>query len=307
MLDEMVGPEGAVQLFAYEHDQAVWIGVRSEISGLEGALGLHTGSDDHYVEATTQIHDNWAVLWGAIAPEIHSVAIRNEQGEIFPAEIVELPPTFNEPYRAAWGIAERGVDCKMIGYDSGGQVVEPAAIRPRTAGSLTVEDRLARIREMADMALRYHATAYERSSDPQERQLHRNNMLQRADVLALVEEDAVDARSMMSWRSSIIARYLESVTTDPWVPGVCSFCGGGPPVAWFEGPDYKTSVASPDEVSSDEAWLACSICAQLVEADDRDGLVRRGVERLHLATVSEASITMVAAQLDQHFWGPRNS
>lgn len=61
---------------------------------------------------------------------------------------------------------------------------------------------------------------------------------------------------------------------------VCSFCGEGPVVAWFEGPDFTVSVDGPEKVRAEEAWLACSTCLLLVEAGDRDSLVRRGVGRL---------------------------
>jgi hypothetical protein len=88
---------------------------------------------------------------------------------------------------------------------------------------------------------------------------------------------------------------------------VCSFCGDRPVIAWFEGPDFKASLASPEEVHSDEAWLACSSCALLVEAEDRDGLARRGVKRLRRAPDSERALTIVRGHYDRLFWAPRTS
>lgn len=62
---------------------------------------------------------------------------------------------------------------------------------------------------------------------------------------------------------------------------VCSFCGEQPVAAWFEGPHFRNAVDSADKVRAEEAWLSCAVCLALVEADDREGLVERGMERLH--------------------------
>jgi hypothetical protein len=88
---------------------------------------------------------------------------------------------------------------------------------------------------------------------------------------------------------------------------VCSFCGERPVVSWFEGPDFRTSVTSPDAVRSDEAWLACSICLQLVEAEDRDGLARRGAKRIHGRVEVERAVMSARRHQDAQFWGPRTS
>jgi hypothetical protein len=59
----------------------------------------------------------------------------------------------------------------------------------------------------------------------------------------------------------------------------CSFCGERPVMAWFEGPDFRGYVDQAEGVRADEAWLACARCRSLVEAADRDALVKRGMER----------------------------
>jgi hypothetical protein len=56
---------------------------------------------------------------------------------------------------------------------------------------------------------------------------------------------------------------------------VCSFCGDRQVVTWFEGPDFRHAVDSAEKVRSDEAYLACSLCLELIEADDREGLAAR--------------------------------
>jgi hypothetical protein len=61
---------------------------------------------------------------------------------------------------------------------------------------------------------------------------------------------------------------------------VCGFCGERPVVAWFEGPDFQRAMDSPDKLHSQEAWLACAVCLALVEADDREAVVRRRLMRI---------------------------
>jgi hypothetical protein len=57
-----------------------------------------------------------------------------------------------------------------------------------------------------------------------------------------------------------------------------SFCGGGPVVTWFQGPEFRDAVDSPDEVHAEEAWLACATCRDL-DLGDRERLVERGTLR----------------------------
>ncbi len=84
---------------------------------------------------------------------------------------------------------------------------------------------------------------------------------------------------------------------------VCSFCGERPVVAWFEGPDFKVYVSMPAEVRSEEAWLCCSVCLRLVEAEDHDALFRRGARRLRQAGNPASTIDL---ELQQDFWRARS-
>jgi hypothetical protein len=77
---------------------------------------------------------------------------------------------------------------------------------------------------------------------------------------------------------------------------VCSFCGATP-VAWYEGPDFVRSVASPDDVRSGEAWLACDVCVRLIDADDREGLVLRSAQDLLMG---------IRMNFDEGFWARRD-
>lgn len=76
-------------------------------------------------------------------------------------------------------------------------------------------------------------------------------------------------------------------------------------VSWFQGPDFATSVASPEEVTSEEAWLVCSACAPLVDVDDRDRLARRGAYRNRRPADSEKAVRIERAHHDTLFWTPR--
>jgi hypothetical protein len=143
---------------------------------------------------------------------------------------------------------------------------------------LSDEDRLTAIRAHADVSMRYYATAFLRETE-ENRELMQAYMGLTANILALLERDALDDRSMMTGRGEIIQQYIEQARSDPYEPGNCSFCGERPVAAWFEGPSFRTFVRSSAEVRAEEAWLACETCLALVETDDREGLARRGAKR----------------------------
>jgi hypothetical protein len=153
--------------------------------------------------------------------------------------------------------------------------------------------------------MRYYATAYLRESDAN-RRLIENSMGTTANFLALLEGAALDDRSMVARREKIVQRYIEQAKTDPWEPGVCSFCGRRPVAAWFEGPDFRTFVRSSTEVKAKEAWLACETCRTLVDVDDRDELARRGAER-HRPDPNESAIQMERGLQDENFWSRRRT
>jgi hypothetical protein len=96
---------------------------------------------------------------------------------------------------------------------------------------------------------------------------------------------------------------------------VCSFCGQKPVVAWFEGPSFLRFVAAAHQVRSNEVRVACADCLRLVEMNDREGLVERGIARQRRRDAREGrtrdasewpSLRVVARnQLDESFWTPR--
>jgi hypothetical protein len=95
---------------------------------------------------------------------------------------------------------------------------------------------------------------------------------------------------------------------------VCSICGEQPVVAWFEGPEFDHFVRSPDEVRAEDAWLACEVCIDLVEADDRDGLVRRAVGRVRrkerttgsYSGLTDDELTSMERHTLDRFWNARS-
>src|SRR5262249_62432319 len=89
----------------------------------------------------------------------------------------------------------------------------------------------------------------------------------------------------------------------------CSFCGETPVVAWFQGPDFRVAVDSPEKVSgTDEVWVACSTCRDLVDRGDREHLVERNIlrHRRRHPTSPSPPPEQVRIHLDQRFWTPRS-
>lgn len=115
----------------------------------------------------------------------------------------------------------------------------------------------------------------------------------------------LDNRSMLDRRSAITERYTEAAKRDPWTPP-CSFCGENPTVAWFEGPHFRVSVDAADKVRADEAWTACDRCFQLIQADDHEGLARRGTRRLGDRVEPERALAMTL-ELQDKFWAARST
>jgi len=180
----------------------------------------------------------------------------------------------------------------------------------------SANDRLKAIRAHADQAMRYYATAFLRETD-ENRDVMQAYMGITANILALLDRDALDDHSMRNGREEIIQQYIEQARSDPYEPGNCSFCGERPVAAWFEGPSFRTFVRSSAEVRAEGAWLACAICLGLVGANDREGLVVRGVQRLRRRDRDEGRQRspreeawmrqMTRDQQEKLFWGPRQS
>lgn len=92
---------------------------------------------------------------------------------------------------------------------------------------------------------------------------------------------------------------------------VCSFCGDRQVVTWFEGPGFRHRVDSAEKVRSDEAYLACSLCLELIEGDDREGLAarelvrQRGMGGLSPGVTEQDVVQMKRRLLEDAFWRAR--
>ena len=86
---------------------------------------------------------------------------------------------------------------------------------------------------------------------------------------------------------------------------VCTFCGERPVVAWFDGPVKTLWLEEPESFEfSDEDYLACSTCLDLIEAGDRDGLSRREFHRMRDIGAAEfPHLALLVARMTQlPFW-----
>jgi hypothetical protein len=64
LLGEMSSPAGMLHLIAHKVEGTVFVGVRpspsvADASFAHSAIGLHSGSHQHYVEATAAIENSW--------------------------------------------------------------------------------------------------------------------------------------------------------------------------------------------------------------------------------------------------------
>ena len=217
VLDEMESPDGRLELIAYRDRGTVWVGVSGSEGGLIGAIGLRTGSHETQVSGSASIERTWALGWGVVAPRILRAELRNDEGETFPAKIVPLPSDLEREYRAVWGIAKRcRTTCDLIGYDERGMLFDQQDPRPLGPPPSDL-DRLDAVRRHAHDSLRYYATAYLNETE-ENRNLIQVYLDITANVMALMEADALDPRSMLARRSKIVDRYLEEAKRDPWKP-----------------------------------------------------------------------------------------
>jgi hypothetical protein len=77
-----------------------------------------------------------------------------------------------------------------------------------------------------------------------------------------------------------------------------------------EGPDFTGYVDAAVKVRAEEAWLACATCLSLVEGNDRDGLVERGIQghrRRHGTDLHSKHLERMVRTGQERFWGgPRS-
>jgi hypothetical protein len=75
--------------------------------------------------------------------------------------------------------------------------------------------------------MRYYATAFLRETD-ENRDLMQAYMGITANILALLDGDALDDRSMMREREEIIQQYIEQAKSEPYEPGTAASAANAP-------------------------------------------------------------------------------
>lgn len=90
----------------------------------------------------------------------------------------------------------------------------------------------------------------------------------------------------------------------------CTFCGGFPPVAWYQAPDFRVVVTRAEDVVGDGAYRACDSCRALIDADEREALVRREVAHRRPRTWDKSdnhvALLVVRTAHDAGFWQQRD-
>ena len=67
---------------------------------------------------------------------------------------------------------------------------------------------------------------------------------------------------------------------------ICDFCSGSPVVKGYPALSFSMETQIPGiGIGSESGWAACQICADLVDADDWDGLATRSMETFQKAVV----------------------
>jgi hypothetical protein len=221
VLDEATSPGGVLELVAYTERGVVWIGVKPKGSPLKQAIGLHTRSREHYIEATASIEGPWGVAYGAVSPEVKRVAARNEQGDTFEGAIVPLPPSLKDEFQAAWAVASECQErCDLIGYDETGRMINAMMIRPARRG-LTTDEKMELIRTHCDNGLRYYSWALKRMPSIPEQAKYVREVENDRHALALTlayVEGADSEETALSALDSIVQRYSAAVEKEGWEP-----------------------------------------------------------------------------------------
>lgn len=237
ILDEVATPDGALELVAFQSKGTVGIGIRPKgwhhaESPTRSAFELRTGSELRYVEATCEVRGAWGVVYGAVAPEVERVEVRNEQRAVFPARIVPFPLSFGEDYRAAWGLADEcETTCELIGYDGRDRLIAPHTIRTGERREPSAGEALERIREHCDNGLRYFTWALKRMPSIPDQAGHVGQVQNLRSALALVlayVEGASDERNAMFAREEILLRYTAAIEAEGWEPPFASGPESGP-------------------------------------------------------------------------------
>jgi hypothetical protein len=135
VLDRMDGPTGPLRFVAFERDDSIRVGVTGDDGELLSDISMHGPSLDY--EPFAWRDRGWAVAFGGVPPESVRAEVRNDDGDVFPATIVDLPFELGTNDRAAWGSIDRYEDdCLLVSFDTAGRrltTIGDYAVGPRTA------------------------------------------------------------------------------------------------------------------------------------------------------------------------------
>jgi hypothetical protein len=135
VLDRMVGPTGTLRFVAFQRAGSILVGVTRDDGELLSDTPQRAPSMDHMPFAWRE--SGWAVAFGTVPPDAVHAEVRNDDGDVFPATIVDLPPELGTDARAAWGSLDRYEDdCLLVSFDAAGRrltTIGEYAVGPRTA------------------------------------------------------------------------------------------------------------------------------------------------------------------------------
>jgi hypothetical protein len=218
VLDRIETPDGAIELVGYREGGDFWVGLARPEGERLGATAPRSGSVAPRVAGSVKWFGSWGLGWGVVGQRIVRAEWRNDSGESFPASIVPLPADLEPEYRAVWALI--GVlpkeSCDLVGHDDRGLAYDESD--PLTSGPPPRDmERFDAIRRQTNDALRYLATAYLSESEDNRRWID-VALNQTANVMCLLEADALDVRTVLARRTRIVQRYLDEARTNPWRP-----------------------------------------------------------------------------------------
>lgn len=134
VLDRMDGPRGPLRFVAFERDGTIQIGVTRAEGELLSSVALGGASSGY--EPYAWRDRGWAVAFGGVPPDAARAEVRNEDGEVYSATIVDLTSELGTDDRAAWGAIDRfEVECLLVSFDAAGRrltTIGEYAVAPRT-------------------------------------------------------------------------------------------------------------------------------------------------------------------------------
>jgi hypothetical protein len=217
VLREADTPAGVLQLVAYREDGVTWIGVTRRDAGLLGGVGLRTGTIETEIVGGVDVYvEGVGCVSGAVSRRIVRTEVIRRDGTHELVEIVDIPSSIEEEYRAIWAVLlDPARGDRLVGYDARGRtydVMDPKNDDPPPPD----DERFRAMCRFASETLRYYSTAM--GVDPDLRKHVEDSLQVAAYFLALSDADALDPRTVMARRSKLVEEYAEDAKVNPWKP-----------------------------------------------------------------------------------------